>query len=125
MQKKKTYQYVPICQSIAKLYQHFPSHFQWFGTHGNGAVDCLNDVTDGLVFKEKQFLHQQNRVAIILYQDSFEVVNPLGSAKKKHKLIGVYYTLANFASEERSNIDHLQLVLLCRETENIFFKQSF
>lgn len=54
---------------------------------------------------------------MILYQDAFEVVNPLGSAKKKHKLIGVYYTLANFSPEKRSNIDHLQLVLLCREDD--------
>jgi len=47
-----------------------------------------------------------------LYQGAFKVVNPLGSAKKKHKIVAVYYTLAHFDVEKRSNIDHMQLVLL-------------
>ena len=53
---------------------------------------------------------------MILYQDAFEVVNPLGSAKSKHKLVGVYYTLGNLPSYMRSNINHIQLVLLCKDS---------
>ena len=31
----------------------------------------------------------------ILYQDAFEVVNPLRSGKRKHKVLDVYVTLAD------------------------------
>lgn len=59
---------------------------------------------------------------LILYQDAFEVVNPLGSAKKKkHKLQGVYFTLANFDPCYRSAIEDLQLLLLCREVDLKYF----
>lgn len=61
---------------------------------------------------------------LILYQDAFEIVNPLGSARKKHKLVGVYFTLANFQPFHRSSIDNMQLVLLCKETDFKYFGQN-
>lgn len=41
-----------------------------------------------------------------LYQDAFEVVNPRGSAKKKHKMLGVCFTLAKFDAFHRSTVDN-------------------
>jgi hypothetical protein len=35
-------------------------------------------------------IENPNALQILLYQDEFEVVNPLGSAKGKHKLFAVY-----------------------------------
>lgn len=61
---------------------------------------------------------------LILYQDAFEVVNPLGSSRKKHKLVGVYFTLADFEPFHRSSIDHMQLVLLYKETDFKAFGQE-
>lgn len=48
-------------------------------------------------------------------------VNPIGSAKKKHKMLGVYFTLANFHSFHRSTVDNLQLLLLYREADFKYF----
>ena len=59
----------------------------------------------------------------MLYQDSFEVCNPIGSSKKKHKILGVYLTLANFRPHVRSNIDQIVLVLLCKEVDFKYFGQ--
>lgn len=57
----------------------------------------LIDVCDGSVFKTNALCMQPGiNLKLILYQDTFEVVNPLGSAKKKHKIVGVVFTLANF-----------------------------
>jgi hypothetical protein len=47
-------------------------------------------VYDGNVFKENSIFSETKSVSIILYKDAFEVVNPFGSAKKKHKMVGVY-----------------------------------
>ena len=41
----------------------------------------------------------------------------MGSAKRKHKILAVYMTLADIFPHNRSNVDHMQLVLLCRETD--------
>ena len=59
-----------------------------------------------------------------LHQDAFEVVNPLGSGRKKHKVLAVYLTLGDILPYNRSNIDHMQLVLLCREQDFKFFGQE-
>ena len=78
----------------------------------------LTDVTDGKVVKEnKLFSKSLHNIKVLLYQDEFEVVNPLGSAIKKHKILGVYFTLANILPFNRSTIDHMQLVILCRNKD--------
>ena len=45
------------------------------------------------------------------------MVNPLGSAKKKHKVVAVYLSVANLPAHVRSNTDHMSLVLLCGEND--------
>ena len=32
---------------------------------------------------------------LVLYQDAFEIVNPLGFAKKKYKILAVYMSCGN------------------------------
>ena len=82
----------------------------------------LHDVNDGLLFKSNPMFKNES-FQIILYQDAFEIVNPLGSARKKHKVLGVYFTLANKEPHLRSSIDHMQLVMLCTES-NLKFGQD-
>lgn len=69
-------------------------------------------------FIKKNILFNQVRknIEIILFQDAFEICNPLGSSKKKHKLIGVYMMLGNIPHQYRSCIRNIQLVMLCKES---------
>lgn len=46
-----------------------------------------------------------------MYQDAFEMANPLGSAKKKHKVLAVYLSVANLPAYVRSNTEHMSIVL--------------
>lgn len=62
-----------------------------------------------MLLKAFHQIHPLPKLNIILYQDAFEICNPLGSSKKKHKVIGMYYRL-NILN--RSNIDNIQLILL-------------
>lgn len=81
-------------------------------------VDVLNDISDGHIFKQKEFFKQNpSSLKLVLYPDAFEVVNPLGSAKVKHKVLAVYMSVANLPPHVRSDIDHMSLVLLCRESD--------
>ena len=51
----------------------------------------------------------------ILYQDAFEVANPIGQAKAVHKMVAAYFSLGNLYSYHRSCVNPIQLVLLCKE----------
>jgi hypothetical protein len=110
------YHYVPIKESLCILLQDSSVREQ-IDNPLPVEDGVLQDLADGSVCKTNVlFCENRNALRIILYQDSFEVVNPIGSAKKKHKLLAVYFTLANLYPWNRSSVDQLQLILLCRES---------
>ena len=49
-----------------------------------------------------------------LYEDEFEIVNPLGSKRTKYKLCAFYYTIGNLSGKYRSQLKHIHLALLAR-----------
>ncbi len=48
--------------------------------------------------------------------DDFEVANPLGTSKKKHKMCAVYWVIANMPTKYRASLNTIQLALLCNTT---------
>ena len=110
-------QYVPVIQTIQGLFRHNSVRMQYLNPLPK-KDGFLKDVFDGSVFCDNPLYKQDpNALKIILYQDAFEIVNPLGSSKKKHKVLGVYMTLADIYPHNRSTVDQMQLVLLCREAD--------
>lgn len=111
--------YVPVRETLkclleSDLWQNCVS-----GEHSpESPSDVLSDISDGQIFKNNDFFAQNpSCVKLVLYQDAFEVVNPLGSAKTRHKVLAVYASVANLPLHVRSDIDHMSLVLLCREKD--------
>lgn len=113
--------YVPIKDTIKSLFRNTcvsKQHENPLPRH----VNIISDIMDGAIFKSSSFFaNNPNALKIILFQDAFEIVNPLGSAKKKHKLLGVYFTLADFYPHNRSSVGQMQLVLLCKESDSKYF----
>ena len=65
------------------------------------------------VFDGKKFSNFKNStLVIILYYDDMEVVNPIGSARKKHKIGIFYWCLMNIKPEKRFRKDLIQLLAL-------------
>lgn len=120
-------QYIPLPDTLRAILKD-PVVWQECVESQNHLVSdgILMDVWDGSVFKSNELFLQAGDIILklMLYQDAFEVVNPLGSARKKHKLVGVYFTLADFEPFHRSSIDNMQLVLLCKETDFKYFGQD-
>ncbi len=119
-------QYVSIKETIGSLLQidtvteHRKQVFSGVRPH-----DVLHDVWDGSNLKGNELLNTDaSSFSLILYQDALEVANPLGSGRKKHKLLCVYATLADIPPHHRSRIDQMQLVLLCREQDFKYFGQD-
>jgi len=123
--KERFYQYVPIKDTIKSLLSQSSFKEQCAKADTETTPDVLEDVTDGRNIKENILLQESpSSLSVILYQDSFEVANPLGSGRKKHKILAMYMTLAEIAPHNRSSIDPMQLVMLCREEDFRFFGQE-
>lgn len=121
-----SFQYIPIIDTLQSIFKH-RAVFELFEKYRCRKIekDVLQDVSDGRTYIENElFKHHPNSLGIILFQDAFEVVNPLGSAKRKHKIIGVYFTLSNLPPAYRSNVDNIQLIMLCLETDLKYFGQA-
>ena len=117
--KNRFCHYVPVKQSLACLLQDL-SVVQQLRDQNERVMETdgvIRDFVDGYVFKQATSDPSKKYLPLILYQDSFEIVNPLGSAKKKHKILGVYYVLGSLNPHNRSTIDNTQLVLLANEND--------
>lgn len=108
---KKTVEFLLSLESVKEQLQQIEYSTQ--------PDDVLRDVWDGRIIKDNLLFQHNASLGIILYQDSFEVVNPLGSGRKKHKVLAVYLTLANIRPHHRSGIDQI-----CRERDNKYFGQD-
>ncbi|KAK2848117.1 hypothetical protein Q7C36_009799 [Tachysurus vachellii] len=68
---------------------------------------------DGSRFKDNSLLTEEEfRIALYLYIDDFEVANPLGTSRKKHKLCAIYWVLGNLHPKYRSSLHTIQLAVL-------------
>lgn len=103
--EKRFAYYVPILETLKNM---LTSGF-WKGLMSENppenSPDILSDCCDGKVFKSNTFFQDFPAcLKLILYQDAFEVVNPLGSAKRRHKLLAVYFSLLNLPPHMRSTV---------------------
>lgn len=75
--------------------------------------DNFRDYMDGSVIGN----NNANTFHTLLYQDEFEVVNPLGSYRKRHKVLAFYFILGHLRNDCRSQLQSLQLLLLCKSVD--------
>lgn len=124
--KERFCQYVPLKNTLSALFKQSTVREQYSQCKTHVHKDMvLNDVNDGRNVKENIILQESpSSVSVILYQDAFEVTNPLGSGKKKHKIMVMYMTLGEILPHNRSTVDPTQHVLLCREQDFKSFGQD-
>ena len=114
MKKNDFCHYVPLKSSLQNFLSDSTVKSQFESPRVQSAV--YSDLHDGYVYKENDFFDGSRKLELLLYQDAFEVVNPLGASKNRHKLVGVYYTLANLHEHNRSNANSFQLLMLIKES---------
>ena len=117
-QTKTSSAYVPILETLEKLFNDKSVENAINLTAQPPKDELLTDFTDGKVFCNNKFFRNEKKgLQVILYQDSFEVVNPIGSAKKKHKILAIYMSIGNLPDNLRSHINTIKLVVLCKEID--------
>ncbi|KYN28608.1 hypothetical protein ALC57_02000, partial [Trachymyrmex cornetzi] len=76
-------------------------------------------VLDGFFYQNNDLFRRNiNSIAITLYYDDLEIVNPLG-AKLKNKLAIFYWTLANIYPELRSTLKNVNLLSIVKHIKKI------
>lgn len=124
---RRTFQYIPVLQSL----QQILSKEHIFDQVVDNKVDQEISVTscrsyghhfksfkDGLFYTQDGFWSQEElRISLTLYIDDFEVCNPLGTSRKKHKLCGVYWILSNLPPGSNSALSSIYLAILCKSDD--------
>ena len=120
-QNKKSFQYISILKSLQQILscQTFldlsinlktPHQIQSDRIH----YRCFYD---GSNYKENLQLSKECAISLILYIDDFEVCNPLGTSRKKHKICGVYWALGNLPASCHSSLSNIYLAALIRSED--------
>lgn len=107
------FEYVPILETIKAV----AGVRKLFGEFKESCSTLLQDISDGSYFKEHSIFRNASTkrlLAIQLYFDDFEICNPLGSKRGKHKLLAGYFTILNLPPQSQSKLNDKYLVMLAR-----------
>ena len=115
---KDCFHYIPVCESVKALLEDPTVITVLDNAKGNDSKEAgvLRDVKDGNVFKNVKFFQDNpGAFAAMFYSDAVELVNPLGAARGKHKVIQIFFNLAEIPKCQRSQVDRMQVALIVKE----------
>ena len=114
-EKNFSFQYVPVLQSLLQLLKNEDIVNRLLTKQTTSDDSQFASFRDGKYFKLNEFhANEEFSISLILYADDFEICNPLGTSRKKHKVTAVYWALANTPPELRSQLTSIHLALLCK-----------
>ena len=111
-EKNHSFVYVPILDLLSKLLER--SEILQTLQRSNEQEGHYSSFQDGEYFKENKLLSDKLSIALGLYIDDFEICNPLGTSKKKHKVCGIYWVILNLPIRLRSTLSSIYLAALCK-----------
>lgn len=124
--RRRSFQYIPLLQSLQEILSHNKLLNRVIEEHiaQENRKDLFGDqrvytsFRDGDHYKTNTFLAvDELRIFIKLYIDDFEVCNPLGTSRKKHKLCGVYWSLDNLPPGSHSVLSSIYLAVVCKSED--------
>ena len=108
---------IPLRESLNQLLQ-MPEIWEEIQNPHLSRDEYMHDICDGEIFvNHTLFSSDPQALQIIFNCDEIEVVNPLGSHVKKHKITMFYFTLGNIRPEYRSKLHVIQLVAVCKSRD--------
>jgi len=114
--RNDTYQYVPILETLRVYLQH--EDVQISIEHQRvKQPKVLYEYTDGDAFMSHPIFSKiPDALRLHFYTDDVEICNPLGGAKKKHALMGVYFTVGNIEQKYLSSLCNIHVAILCKSS---------
>jgi hypothetical protein len=85
----------------------------------------FRDVKDGAAYKQNAFFSANpDAFALIMYSDGLELCNALGASKTIHKIVNIYFTLAELPKHCRSKAENIFLAISVNEKVLKEFRQE-
>ncbi len=113
-----TFQYIPVINTVAAIVSD--PGFKNYGYSADDSVskEVLKDVKDGSAWTENPYFQQnKDALSLLFYSDELEVCNPLGPSKGVHKVLHIYFTIADIPKEVRSKTENFFLALSVRSKD--------
>ncbi len=111
VQAQKKFYYVPLLETLEKLLTYCDDYISEVENSHQSKTSLISDFCDGSTFLEHDlFSSNPKALQIIAYYDELEVVNPIGTYVKKHKLGCLFFTLGNVRPRFRSVLKAINLV---------------
>jgi hypothetical protein len=118
--KKNTYQYISIVDTISTIIQD-PD----FTPEKASEDGMLRGVKDGYVYAQNRFFREnKDAYTIEIYSDAVELANPLGASRGKHKIVNVYFSLAELPKGIRSKTENKFLVMSVKNSHLKTYRQD-
>lgn len=113
--RTETFQYVPVLEMLRSLLLHDDIFTQVVSSPQKVVASEITSFRDGAYYQQNDlFNSNETSLQIILYNDDFEVSNPIGTFTKKQKINAMYFTIGNIHPKYRSKLHVIQLVWLCK-----------
>ena len=110
--------YVSLLDSLRGLLELEDFQAEILNPHMHSSNDVLGDFCDGSLFQTHPiFSSDPYALQIIPYYDELEVVNPIGSYVKRHKLGCLFFFLGNVRPQYRSTFKAIHLVAVARSED--------
>ena len=111
----QTNYYIPLLKTLKQLLSLDEFQSEIMNPHISADEDILGDFCDGSLFQAHPlFSLDVHALQIIAYYDDLEIVNPLGSFVKRHKLGCLFFFLANVRPQYRSTFKTIHLVAVAK-----------
>lgn len=108
---------VPFQKNIEALL-NMPEVWHYVQNQHRSTDGLMRDYCDGSHIKSNPLFQQHpTALQILMSHDDFEIVNPLGSHVKKHKIAMFYFTLANIPPQHRSKLTAIQMLCLAKSKD--------
>lgn len=122
---KKSFQYISILKSLQQILdcQGILDQTKNFNSVENlqrTSLHTYRSFFDGSLLIENKHLSEVG-ISLILYNDDFEICNPLGTSKKKHKICGLYWILGNLQPGCNSTLSSIYLAALIKTNDLKFY----
>lgn len=118
--KKCSFQYVSIIDTICTIVQD-----RGFTREKPSQDGMLRGVRDGTAYAENTFFEKNpDAFTIEMYSDAVELSNPLGASKGKHKIVNIYFSLAELPKGISAKTDNKFLVLSVKNTHLKTYRQE-
>ncbi|KAL2096068.1 hypothetical protein ACEWY4_008216 [Coilia grayii] len=110
---RATFQYIPLLDVLQKVCEN-DDVWAMLNNDTSTSEDLLRDFSDGDLCKSNPLLCKKHTLQLKFYIDEFEVVNPVGSKRGKHKLTAVYFKIGNLDNKFLSQLQNTYLSTLVR-----------